>query len=69
MDGTLIKGANPTPAVVIHVRHWRFLPAIFPQDPPFQDGRDNIVPVSENIRLHHKIFTDDALNRVAAAID
>ena len=35
----------------------------------FKHGRDDVVAVFENIRLHHHVLADDALDRVATAVD
>jgi hypothetical protein len=64
-----IKSAGPTPAIVIDQFHRRLVPAALANHSPFQRGRDNIVPLFENIGFDHQIFTGHPLDRIATAID
>jgi hypothetical protein len=42
---------------------------LFSENSPLQDGRDNIVPVLENVRLNNEIFANDAFYWISPAID
>ena len=69
VDGVVIKRANTAPAVVIDKDHGRLPPLLFSENSPLQDGRDNIVPVLENVRLNNEIFANDAFYWISPAID
>jgi hypothetical protein len=69
VKGVVIERANSAPPIVIDETHGRFPPRAFPENAPFQNGRDYIVSILKNVRLHGEIFANDSLYRVTPAID
>jgi hypothetical protein len=45
------------------------VPAILSENAPLQQGRDDIVPIFEDVRFYHKVFAGHALDRVASAVN
>ena len=68
VNGLVVKGTNTAPAIVINKHHWRLPPSALP-DAPFQNRRNHVVTVFENVRLNNEVFAHDSLDRIAAAID
>jgi len=69
VNGDTVERANTTPTVSVDLRHGRFPPSSFSENAPLQDGRNHIVPVFKNVRFDDEIFADDALCRVATAVN
>ena len=55
--------------IIIDENHGRFTPGALSENAPFQDGGNHIVSILKNVRFDNKIFANDALNRIAPAVD
>ena len=69
VDGVLVEGADAAPAVVVDEGHGRFVPVILSENAPLQESGHDIVPIFEDVRFHHKVFADHALDRVTSAVN
>ena len=69
VDGVFVERADAAPAIVVDLRHRRFVPVRFAAQTPFQRRRHDIVAILEDIRFDHEIVAHDPFDRVAPAID
>jgi hypothetical protein len=69
VNGLIVQSANAAPSIVINEIHRRFPPCALSKDTPFQGRCHDVVPILENVRFHNQVFANDALYRVAPAVD
>ena len=69
VNRAVVKRADAAPAVVVDERHGRFSPLSLPENAPFQDCCNHIMPVFKDVRFDEEIFADDAFYRVTPAVN
>src|SRR5436853_4970087 len=65
VNTAIVKRTGTTPAIVIDKTHWRFVPAGFAENAPFQKCGDDVVTILENVRLDDEIVAGHGFDRIA----
>ena len=65
----LIHSETGTPAVIHQWFHFTFMPVLFIFPAVFHHTGDQIMPVTENVRLDNHFFACDTFNSITSAVD
>jgi hypothetical protein len=69
VNSLIVESAHAAPAIIINENHGRFPPRSLANNPPFQNRRNHIVAILENVGFDYQIFAQNTLDRGTAAIN